>query len=57
VTPNRSPTRRAALAQIPLMSFFGPMFTAFQRWNFEFQQSKLSWCCAMTQKYFAPADF
>ena len=37
------------------MSRFGPMFTEFQRLNFEFQQSKLSWCSAIMQKYFAPA--
>ena len=42
-------------ATVPTTSFFGPMFTAFQRVYFEFHRSKLSWCTPMLKKYFAPA--
>src|ERR1022692_4011361 len=48
VTPKRNLRFKAAFRHPPTTSFSGPMFT-------EFQQSMLSWCWAMTQKYFAPA--
>ena len=53
--PNRRPCFAAASCHSPAMSRLGPMLTEFHRWYFEFQQSKLSWCSAIMQKYFAPA--
>src|ERR1039457_3742889 len=49
VTPKRNLRFKVAFRLLPTTSFSGPMFT-------EFQQSMLSWCWAMTQKYFAPAS-
>ena len=45
----------AAFCHSPTTSRLGPMLTAFQRWSFEFQRKKLSWCEPMLTKYRAPA--